>query len=163
MRFTIEQRYQATPAEVIAAFTDPGLYATYSGLSKVDPPEVIDHEAKDTIVHLSLRMRFAADLPSAARRVVEPSKLTWVQDERYDLEALRATVVFRPDNYADRFSCTGGYVFVADAGHECVRKVDGDLSIRMLIVGRQVENALVSGLREHFLEERPLVQRWLDR
>ena len=31
-----------------------------------------------------------------------------------------------------------------------------------MLVGGQVEGALVSGLREHFAEEQPLVQRWLD-
>lgn len=161
MRFTIEQRFTTDPASVMSALTTPELYGTYTGLSKVAPPEVLDREEKHGLVHLSLRMRFIADLPAAARRIVDPSKLSWVQDERYDLDKLSATVLFRPDNYADRFSCTGGYDFVPEAGG-CLRRSHGDLRIRMLLVGGQVENAMVSGLREHFAEEQPLVERWLD-
>jgi hypothetical protein len=160
MRFTIEQQFSSSPTEVVGALTDPDLYATYKGLSKVAPPEVLEVDEKGGLVHLSLRMRFIADLPSAARRVVDPAKLSWVQDERYDVEQLKASVLFRPDNYADRFSCSGGYTFESNGGG-CVRRATGDLKIRMLLVGGQVENAMVSGLREHFAEEQPLIERWL--
>lgn len=160
MQFTIEQRLAASPTAVIDALTDPELYATYTGLSKVAPPEVLEHASEGGVVRLSLRMQFIADLPAAARRVVDPAKLSWVQHERYDLATSTASVVFRPDNYADRFSCTGGYTFEAD-GDGCTRRIQGDLRIRMLLVGGQVENAMVSGLREHFAEEQPVLERWL--
>ena len=162
MRFRIEQRYEEPPDAVMAAFADPDLYRTYVGLTKVGTPEVLLHRVEGSIVHLQLRMRFVADLPSAARAVIDPARLTWVQDERYDRQAGRATVEFRPDHYGDRFSCTGASTF-APAGKGCVRPAEGNLRIRMPLIGGQVERALVSGLREHFAEEQPLVARWLAR
>jgi hypothetical protein len=166
VKFTIVQRYAgATPEEVMAAYTDPALYATYHGLTKVAPPEVVKRDQPDpSVVALVLQMRFVADLNAAARRVVDPAKLTWKQDERYDLRARTATVVFRPDNYADRFSSEGGYRFTADPddAQGTIRTISGDLRVRVMLVGSQVEGALVSGLREHFVEEQPLVQQFLD-
>ncbi len=165
MRFSITQRFTgATPREVIEAYTDPDLYATFEGLTKVDTPEVVSREADGDRVSLTVRMRFIAELNAAARRVVDPAKLAWLQAEQYDLAALRATVVFQPENYADRFSSSGGYRFTADPNDSTttVRTISGDLRVRMLLVGGQVEGALVSGLKEHFAEEQPLVQRWLD-
>jgi hypothetical protein len=165
VRFSIEQRYAAaTPADVMAAYTDPDLYASFDSLTKVAVPEVVERSADGDRVTLTLRMRFVADLNAAARAVVDPSKLSWLQDETYDLGAGTAGVVFRPENYADRFSCTGGYRFATDPNDPSVttRTVDGDLRVRMMLVGGQVEGAVVSGLREHFAEEQPLVQRWLD-
>jgi hypothetical protein len=166
MRFTIEQRFtSASPAEVIAAYTDPDLYASFDTLTKVAQPEVIDRQADGARVTLTLRMRFIAELNAAARAVVDPSKLSWLQDETYDLDAQRADVVFRPESYGDRFSCKGGYRFSSAGGDPSTttRTIDGDLRVRMMLVGGQVEGAVVSGLREHFGEEQPLVQRWLDR
>lgn len=165
MRFIITQHYRgATPDRVIAAYTDPALYATFHGLTKVAPPEVLDREQADGEISIVLQMRFVAGLNAAARRVVDPAKLTWKQSERYDLAARTATVTFQPDNYADRFSCAGTYTFTPDPhdGTGTVRTISGDLRVRMLLVGGQVEEAFVSGLREHFAEEQPLVQRWLD-
>jgi hypothetical protein len=164
MRFAIEQRYtSATPAEVVAAYTDPALYATFHGLTKVAPPEVVDRVVDGRTVTMTLRMRFVAELNAAARAVVDPSKLSWLQDERYDLDTLTAEVVFRPENYGDRFSCKGGYTFTSDASTPTatVRATKGDLKVRMMLVGGQVENAVVSGLREHFAQEAPLVLGWV--
>lgn len=165
MRFTITQRFTgAAPEEVLAAYTEPALYETFQGLTKVARPEVVDRAERAGHILLVLRMRFAADLNAAARAVVDPAKLTWLQEERYDPATSSATVVFKPDNYADRFSSTGGYTFAPDRDDPSatVRTISGDLRIRMMLVGGQVEGALVSGLREHFAEEQPLVQRWLD-
>lgn len=165
MRFTITQRFSgATPGQVIAAYTDPALYATFEGLTKIGRPEVVDRRTDGSGVSLTLRMRFIAELNAAARRVVDPAKLSWLQHEDYDLGAMTAEVVFEPENYADRFSSSGGYRFAPDPDDPTgtVRTIDGDLRVRMLLVGGQVEGAVVSGLREHFAEEEPLVQRWLD-
>lgn len=166
MRFTITQRYTAaTPQQVIVAYTDPALYATFEGLTKIGTPEVVDRSGEGPAVSLTLRMRFIAELNAAARRVIDPAKLSWLQHEAYDLDALSARVVFEPENYADRFSSSGGYQFSADPADPSatIRTISGDLRVRMLLVGGQVEGAVVSGLREHFAEEQPLVQRWLDR
>jgi hypothetical protein len=165
VRFTIDQRFTSTtPTAVMAAYTDPELYGTFDALTKVATPEVVTHETEGSRVAMTLRMRFIAELNAAARAVVDPSKLSWLQDEIYDLEAGTAEVVFRPESYADRFSCTGGYRFAIDRDDSSVtaRTIDGDLRVRMPLVGGQVEGAVVSGLREHFAEERLLVQRWLD-
>jgi hypothetical protein len=166
VRFSIEQRYTAaTPDEVIAAYTDPDLYASFDSLTRVATPEVVDRNVDGNRVTITLRMRFIADLNAAARAVVDPSKLSWLQDETYDLHARTANVVFRPESYADRFSCNGGYRFATDPDDPSgtTRSIEGDLRVRMMLVGGQVEGAVVSGLREHFAEEQPLVQRWLDR
>lgn len=148
----------------MAAYSDPDMYSTFAGLTKVAPPEVVARETKGEEVSLTLRMRFIADLNAAARAVVDPAKLSWLQDEQYDMRTMSASVLFRPENYADRFSSSGGYQFVADPGDPTatIRTIDGDLRVRMMLVGGQVEGAVVSGLREHFAEEQPLVQRWLD-
>jgi hypothetical protein len=165
MRFTITQRFtSATPRQVVGAYIDPDLYPTFEGLTRVGTPEVVARTSDDHQVSLTLRMRFIADLNAAARAVVDPAKLTWLQQEEYDLDRLEASVVFHPENYADRFSSSGGYAFAADPddASATIRTISGDLRIRMMLVGGQVENAVVSGLREHFAEEQPLVQRWLD-
>jgi hypothetical protein len=165
VKFTITQRFTAaTPERAMTAYTSPELYSTFAGLTKVAGPEVVARDATGDQVSLTLRMRFIAQLNAAARAVVDPARLSWLQDEDYDLRRLTATVVFRPQNYADRFSSAGGYAFGPDPydASATIRTITGDLRVRMMLVGGQVEGAVVSGLREHFAEEQPFVQRWLD-
>jgi hypothetical protein len=165
MKFTITQHFTgATPRQVVAAYIDPAMYPTLVGLTKIGTPEIVDRDANDDSVDLTLRMRFIAPVNAAVRRVVDPAKISWLQHEHYDLDALTAAVVFEPENYADRFSGSGGSQFTADPADptSTIRTITGDVRIRVMLVGGQVEGALVSGLKEHFAEEQPLVQRWLD-
>jgi len=41
--------------------------------------------------------------------------------------------------------------------------LQGDLRVRVPLVGSKVERAIVSGLRDHAIAEAQVVQAWLDR
>jgi hypothetical protein len=65
------------------------------------------------------------------------------------------------DHYADRFKSSGTYRFDPAGDEVTTRNCTGDIEIRMPLVGRRVENAIISGLREHLDAEVDLVQRWI--
>jgi hypothetical protein len=158
MRFTSEQHFAAPVADVLALFVDPDFYATLVGLPKITTPEVVDHRVEGEKVHLSLRQRYTGDVPAAALAFIDPAKLGWVEQLDFDLRQATATSRLHPDHYSDRFSCSGRYVFVTDGDDaHSVRRIDGDLKVRIPLVGGKVEGALVSGLREHSDAEQPLV------
>lgn len=161
MRFTIDQAFSFPPDVVASAYTDPDLYVAFQDLPKMSRPEVLSRELIDDKVELKIRYRFSGDLSPAARAVLDPSRLTWVEHSTHDLPTL--TTVFRmvPDHYGDRFSCSGRYQFEPD-GPGARRHCEGEIKVRALLVGGAVENAIVSGLREHLVDEVALVQSFLS-
>ncbi|HEX4866368.1 MAG TPA: DUF2505 family protein [Acidimicrobiales bacterium] len=161
MRFTTEQRFPAAPDRVAAAYADPELYASLHGLSKLTGPEVLEHHVEGDLVTLHIRYRFGGHLSSAAQAVLDPSRLTWVEQSVHDLARRTTTFTLVPDHYGDRFSCRGSYRFEPD-GDGTIRHGEGDLRVRALLVGKAVEGAIVSGLREHLAEEVPLVVAYLS-
>ena len=167
MRFTLEHRFDASPLEVSRAYADPALYATFGALPRAGQPEVVSHELDvDGRVHLAIRWAFTADLSSAARAVIDPDRLTWVQASIHDVDGCTATYRMVPDHYGDRFSSTGGYRFDADGGDAggrsgCVRHSHGEVKVRAPLVGRAVEGAIVDGLREQLAAEVALVERFI--
>jgi len=148
VRFRTEQRYPAPLDEVLALYTDPDFYPTLVGLPKISTPEVVDCDRAGDTVRLRLRQRYTGDLPSAALTIIDPDKLSWVEQVEFDLLQAVATTVLVPDHYGDRFSCSGRYRFTSHAG-VTVRELSGEVKVRVLLVGGKVEGALVSGLREH--------------
>ena len=56
---------------------------------------------------MRIRYRFSGDLSSAATAVLDPEKLTWVEESHHDLAARTVRFELHPDHYADRFSCRG--------------------------------------------------------
>lgn len=162
MKFTIDQHFSASPATVARAYADPDLYLAFQDLPKMSRPEVVSHEASGDEVLLQIRYRFSGQLSSAARAVLDPERLTWVEHAVHDLSSRTATFRMVPDHYGDRFRCTGSYRFETDGSGTC-RHCEGDIKVRALLVAGAVENAIVSGLREHLNDEVAVVDAFLAR
>ena len=160
MRFTVEQVFAAGAEEVAAAFADPDLYRALPDLPKLSRPEVLSHEVDGGRVVMRIRYRFDGDLSSAARAVLDPHRLSWVERSTHDLAARTGTFTMEPDHYADRFRCSGSFRYVDD-GDGSRREVEGDLRVRAPLVAGAVERAIVSGLREHLEHEAPAVDAYL--
>jgi hypothetical protein len=160
VRFDLTQTI-AAPVDVVArAYASAELYEVLGGTDKLGPPDVLDRsEAGDTVT-LRIRYQFVADLSPAVTAVVDPKKLTWVEESVHDLAARTVAVTLHPDHYADRLRCTGAYRYTA-RGEATVRQVNGDLKVKVLFVAGQVEKALVSGLKEHLEAEAPQVEAYL--
>ena len=160
MRFELRQAYAQPPGAVDAAYADPALYPTLVGLPKLGDIEVLEHEADDARARLAIRFAFTGELPPAVTAVVDPRRLTWVQQSVHDLE--RGVTTFRlvPDHYPDRLSASGSATVTA-AGDGSRRVVAGELKVRAPLVAGRVEQAIVSGLDEYLQAEAPTVDRYL--
>ena len=162
MRFDVVQQYRSPADAVISAYADPELYPTLVGLPKLGGIEVLDHQATQASARLRIRFRFTGDLPSAVTAVIDPDRLTWVQETDHDLEA--GTTRFRlvPDHYPDRLQADGSFRITAE-GDGSRRILDGRLKVRAPLVAGRVEGAIVGGLREYLDAEAPRVDQYVDR
>jgi hypothetical protein len=160
--FRIDQRIPGDPSDVARAYVSPGMYATLRGLPKIAAPEVLERDERDggDTVRMRIHYRFVGDLPSAAAAVLDPRKLTWVEESAHHLSGLSVTWRLVPDHYGDRFSAKGRSTYRAD-GEVTVRHTRGNFVVKTPFVGRLVERALVSGLKEHLDAETARVQAWV--
>lgn len=162
MRFRLRHAYAADPDDVAVAYADPALYAAFADLPRAGAPQVLDHRVDGDVVELRVRWKFTAHLSSAARAVIDPDKLTWVQVSTHDLVARTVAYSLHPDHYADRLRCDASYRFEPkDGGTE--RITEGDLRVKAPLVAKAVENAIISGLDEQLDAEIPIVVAFLDR
>ncbi len=160
MRFDLTQRIAFPVDEVVAAYASAELYDTIGGTEKLGPPDVLDRRETGGLVTLRIRYAFVADLSPAVTAVVDPERLTWVEESVHDLAAHTVQVTLHPDHYADRLRCSGTTRATA-SGDGTLRRLTGDLKVKVLLVGGQVERALVSGLQEHLDAEVPAVEAYL--
>ncbi|MGI8662033.1 MAG: DUF2505 family protein [Acidimicrobiales bacterium] len=161
MHFEVDQRIAGSPSEVSAACADPSYYASLGELAKLGTPEVVSHDVAGGLVTLQIRYRFTGELSSAVTAVIDPRRLTWIERSTHDLTAMQVTFELLPDHYPDRLQCQGTYCFEPFHG-ATVRRARGELKVRAFLVGGAVENAIVSGLREHLDAESVHIERFLD-
>jgi Protein of unknown function (DUF2505) len=163
MDFRVEQTYNADPDLVAHAYTDPALYDAVGEVSRLGRPEVLDRREEGDVVTLQIRYRFTGDLSSAARAVLDPAKLTWVEHSAHDLARRHVAYRLEPDHYADRFRASGECQVAPASGGSggSVRTVTGVVKVKALVVGGAVERAIVSGLRDHLVDEAAAVGRFV--
>ena len=162
MRFAVDQDLPGTVEEVLEVLCDPGFVPELDALPKVGPPELLEHRVTDGTLHQRVRYRFTGALSPAVTRVIDPSRLVWVDDTTYDLAAGTGSFRIVPEHYANRLRCSGRHRLVARPPG-CRRRVEGDLTVSYPLVGRAVERAILSGLEEHLGAEADLISRWLAR
>jgi hypothetical protein len=164
VQFSVEQVIAAPRDAVEAAFLEPGFYAALGEMSAIRPPELLERRFEgphDDPVHLRVQYAFSGNLSGPARAVLDPSRLTWVDESSFDRAAHRIDFEIVPDHYADRLQCRGSYQF-EPAGDQATRQLmSGDLRIRYPVVGGLVERAIIVGMRQHVGEEAGILERWL--
>ena len=160
MRFRLEQRFDSPPDVVEAALLDPAFLSELSRLPQLGAPEVLSHEVDGDVVRQHVRYRFTGGLAPAVTAVVDPDRLTWVEDTSYDLRSHRGDHRVRPDHYPGRLKAS--YTTrVEPAGGGTRRLTEGEVAVRFPLVGGRVEKAIVSGLAEHARLEAGALEEWL--
>jgi hypothetical protein len=160
VRFRIEQRFSVKLETVEDTLSDPAFVERMASLPKLGRPRLLSHRVDGGWVYQQVRYAFVGDLSSAVRRVVDPAKLTWVEDSATDRSTHRTTFKILPDHYAGLLRCSGTFALAPLAGGGTSRVAEGDVVVSVPLVGSKVERAIVSGLEEHAREETGLVEAW---
>lgn len=161
MKFRIEQRFAASPSDLVSAFCDASYIAAMAALPDLGAPVLEDQQRKGAIVSQRLRYSFHGRLPSAVTRVIDPAKLTWYEQAEIDTKKFSSTFSMVPDHYQRFFTCVGTWTLTAE-GASTQRVIEGELKVNSPVpfVGGQVERAIVSGLKTRLSGEPKVYADW---
>ena len=164
MRFTIDQTFAGTLHRVEAALVDPAFLERLSTLPKLGRPTLVHRVEAGDLVHQWVKYAFTGQVNSAVRRVVDPARLTWVEESTLDRRTHRTTWRIVPDHYKNLLRSSGEFRLEPDPqrpGTHTRRTTEAELKVTVPLVGGKVEQAIVSGLREHAAEEEHVLDAWL--
>lgn len=158
MRFRVDNPIALARSVVEEAFLDPAFYHSLGEMPNIRAPDLLSLVEEGDEVHLRLRYAFNGSLSPAARRVLDPDKITWVHEETVHRGAHRSEFRMIPDHYRARMTCSGT-IELEDVGGTTNQRIEGDLVIRYPLVGPLVERAILMGMRQHLAEEARLLER----
>ena len=162
MRFRIEQRFDAPLEDVEAAFVDPDFVAELGTRPELGAPRHVRQEADGDVVHQWIAHRFTGELNAAVRRVIDPKRLTWVEESTHNRATHRTTWRVVPDHYASLLRCAGTFQLEPDGdGERTLRVAEGEVKVNMPLVGSKAEKGIVSGLEEHAALQARVLDDWL--
>jgi hypothetical protein len=162
VKFAVRQAVAVPPARAMAAYGSPGFYEGRPTRDDIAVRDVVHHEAEGDRVLLEVRFAFTGSVSPAVRAVVDPGKMSWITRTEILLAEDRSSWVVLPDHYPDRLSASGVYRFeVGDGGlGTCDVEVEGDLKVRVPLVGRSVEKVIVGDLRAYIADEVTAIAGW---
>ena len=152
VRFEFEQRWPAPADDVMGVYLDTDFWSGLAEMATTAPPQVLGIERGERVATVRLRWVLAVELPPDAARFLDPGQVSWVEQTTWDLPSRRAEVAFLPDRASGLLRATATAALRTEGDHT-VRRVDGDLSVRIPLVGRRVERAIVDGVVRHLTDE----------
>jgi len=160
VRFVVDQPIAAPCDRVAQALVDPAYYRALATMPNIGEPEVLDRVEQPGRVDLRVRYRYTADLSGPARRVLDPTKLTWVVESSADLASHSTTFRMVPDYYRDRIECQGGYTLRPNGTDATVQHAECELQVRYPVIGKLAERSIVTGLKDHMAQEAAVLETW---
>lgn len=154
MRFRIVQDFAADADRVQEAYLDPAFLQAMGALPKLGAPELLSEERDGDVVRRRVRFHFAGDLNSAVRAVVDPAKLSWIEESTTNVTERRTSWTIRPDHYADNLASSGESRLEPTGASTSRRTTTGEVTVKVFLVGSKVEGAIISGMEEHAARER---------
>jgi len=155
VRIAIRQAVAVPPAQAIAAYGSPAFYADRPTHDDIAVLEVVRHDDLGERILIEVRFAFKGSVSPAVRKVIDPTKMSWITRTEVRPAEARTDWAVLPDHYPDRLSASGSYRFAAgdDGPDSTVVGVEGDLKVHVPIVGRSVERVIVSGLSRYIEDE----------
>jgi len=158
--FTIEVPLAHPPAAVQDALLDPDFIHSTADLPKVGGAEVLECTRNDLTARVRVRYKFTAPLSKAITSVIDPEKLTWVDDATVDIATYTSRHQLLPDNYADRLDAHYNTLLAPD-GAGARWTLRGALDVHAPLVGGKVAHVIVDGIREAAVAKGALLDEWL--
>lgn len=162
VKFGFEQRWTASVDDVVQVYLDESFWSGLADLSTTTPPTVLDIARSGDHAVVRLHWVLSVDLPKEAARFIDPDDVAWVEETRWDLRDRSAQVTFLPDQAAGLLRASAA-ARLRPEGSDAVRRVDGELQVRIPLLGRKVEPVIVDGVGDHLEEEAAAVAARLER
>jgi hypothetical protein len=160
MKIVLDQPIAVSVEAAQAAFIDPAFYQSLGALSGISAPEVRSFSQNADHATLVVGYRFVGELNGPAKRLLDPGKITWSQVTDVDLATRRSEVRMVPDNYQGLLSFSGWYELRSEGPDQCSQHFEGDLRIRLPLLGPLAERAIGGSIRQNLAETARLVEQY---
>jgi hypothetical protein len=144
MRFAVDHDFPAEPRAVIDVLCDPEFQRQLE-LPDLSLPAILEASTTETVRVLKLRYEFVGHLDPIARKLLGNRELVWAQELRIDMSSNRGSLSFAAQADPNRMHGRGD-ITLTSTTTGAHRHIDGELLVRVPLVGGTAEKKIVPGL-----------------
>jgi hypothetical protein len=154
MRFEIVHELDIPLDAVELAVVSPDLFSKLEPrLTNVEHVSQKEHKLEGNVLHRVWAYQATVRVPVFAQKVVTREMLSWDEASTYDLKAHEAHWSVSPHvkaNWKKYFQAEGTYKLTSNGGGRTKRKVEGELTLRVPVVQKMAERAILAEVRRLF-------------
>lgn len=162
MNFEFEQRFSSPIEAVGAACASSEIIDLWDDLPELSRPVLLEHNDDGERVFQRVRFAFIGSVSPALTALVDPSRLTWIEESEFDRHTNRRRFRIVPEHYGEAMNCEGTTDLQA-IGAETVRRTHAELTVNIPVIAAMAQEAIVSALRQLAVAEAVAIRRWLGR
>ena len=145
MRLQAEHRFDAPARAVADVLVDPAFHREVE-LPDLRLLDVVDHRDDGDDALLSLRYEYVGQLDPVVRRLLGDRQLTWVQELAVDRMSGAGRLTFSVEGSPGRLHGVAYFTLRPD-GEQTVWRLDGEVRVRVPLVGGSAERRVLAGFR----------------
>jgi hypothetical protein len=151
VRFHAEHHFAGPVDAVAERLVDPEFHR-HLELPDLSLPEVLDEQTDGTTSRLKLRYQYVGQLDPIAKRLLGGRTLTWIQELELDRATYAGRLSFAAEAEPKQLYGSARFRLEPDGDDDgdddagTVRVLDGELFVRVPVVGGMAERRIVPGL-----------------
>jgi hypothetical protein len=124
--------------------------------------EVLENRTEDDKVYVKMRYTMEVSMPGPVKKALGGARHSFVADLILDTQNHTATLEFNPARLADKIKA-GARIAFEPAGDHWMQRLDGDVTVKILGLGRVVERFIVEKFQHSFSIEARLRNEYVHR
>ncbi|MEK6607673.1 MAG: DUF2505 family protein [Myxococcota bacterium] len=159
MKFTMTHVFEVDRETFERWLNDPELLAMAKAIPNLACRDLVSYREDGRLRIWVFRNVAIGEIPAAARALVKSGMLTWNEESTWDPDAHAFTWRIVPEHFAHLLDAHGTWS-LHDQGVRTRRVIDGDLRVKVPLVGRLVEEFIVGRVKQSFEAEADLQRRF---
>ncbi len=144
MKLFVESVLDADPATVWEVFESEAYRRRLDAEAQIQQQILEERTEPDGILFRRIRTEPDRELPKVVAKLLGAPKLCYLQENRFDPEQSKMRWQVTLEAMPDRVDVSGTTTCTALPDGRCRRVVDGELEVRVRLVGGQIERAVVA-------------------
>ncbi|MGH7336862.1 MAG: DUF2505 domain-containing protein [Myxococcota bacterium] len=160
--FHFEHDFRAPSVAVLfSAYFDPGLIEEHDRLAEISHREVLELDDREDELHRVCKVVPQRQLPAVLRRFVA-GDMSFVERILWKKREDRIEQRIEPAIFGGRVEISAIYRLAAHDGGVMRRTYDGQVSVRIHLLGGRIERTLIEEMDRSMQTMAATTQRWLD-
>lgn len=112
-------------------------------------------------LHREVKVAAEREIPPAAARILGGSRLEYTEYLDYPIGSHRGTWKTISSLMTDKVDSAGTFGFRSEGG-QVVRTVEGDVTVKIMLVGKVVEQFIAADIEKSYAQAAEFMQKWID-